>query len=489
MSNIDFGIMALYFIILLGVGLYHSRGHETEEDYFLGGRKIKSWHVGVSVVATDVGGGFSIGLAGLGFTLGLSASWMLFTGLIGAWLSAVLLIPKIKVLEKAKRFSTFNDVISYFYGKKTALLATIISLIGYLGFTSSQLLAGAKLTNATVSTISFDQALWAMGIITVLYTAFGGIKAVIYTDTFQWILLMGGLLLVGIPMTVMNLGGWEQVMSVLPPAHMSFTQVSFSDIINWGLTIIPVWFIGLTLYQRIYTCNNEKEAKKAWYLAGLLEWPIMAFMGTMLGILARVAYDTNQLAPVGFPSGSEIDVEMALPLLLTQSLHSGFLGLMLAAYFSAILSTADSCLMASSQSFISDLLKRHSFFQGKDVVRLCQLATFLLGIFALILASRFENVLNLMLLSYGVMVSGLFIPVMGGLFLKKTYPIQGFLSIIAGGGVSLYLNLNDFPGLPIVWGLTSSLAGFLLGALLLKLSPKMVSAPAVVINTNDNDPQ
>jgi solute:Na+ symporter, SSS family len=134
---------------VVGIGFWFLLKNEGVDDYYVGGRKIGSWHIGLSVVATDVGGGFSIGLGGLGFVLGISGSWMLFTGLIGAWLSAVILIPRVKAIEKFKKFYTFPQLLGYFYNSKVAFLAGIISGIGYLGFTSSQILAGAKLASTT----------------------------------------------------------------------------------------------------------------------------------------------------------------------------------------------------------------------------------------------------------------------------------------------------------------------------------------------------
>ena len=91
MEWIDILIFVVYFIIMLGIGFYFSSKNKNERDYFTGGGNIKSGYVGLSVIATDVGGGFSIGLGGVGFTMGLSGSWLLFTGLIGAWISAALL--------------------------------------------------------------------------------------------------------------------------------------------------------------------------------------------------------------------------------------------------------------------------------------------------------------------------------------------------------------------------------------------------------------
>ena len=72
MSWIDIAIFCVYLIAMLGVGLYFMRKNNNTDDYYVGGRKLNSFHIGLSVVATDVGGGFSIGLGGLGFTMGLS---------------------------------------------------------------------------------------------------------------------------------------------------------------------------------------------------------------------------------------------------------------------------------------------------------------------------------------------------------------------------------------------------------------------------------
>ncbi|RKY23574.1 MAG: sodium:solute symporter family protein, partial [Planctomycetota bacterium] len=66
-------------------------------------------------------------------------------------------------------------------------------------------------------------------------------------------------------------------------------NLSWQTLVKWAVTIVPIWFVGMTLYQRIYACRDEKTAQRAWFLAGLLEWPVMAFMGVALGVLARVA--------------------------------------------------------------------------------------------------------------------------------------------------------------------------------------------------------
>lgn len=199
MHIIDIAIFIVYMLSMLGVGIYFLKRNKSQEDYYVGGRGMSSMHIGLSVVATDVGGGFSIGLGGLGFLIGLSGSWMLFTGLIGAWISIIVLIPRIYPLAKKHKFLSFPEVLNHYYNAKVALIAGIISLIGYIGFTSSQVLAGAKLASATFPQVTIVEAVLLMGVVIIGYTALGGMKAVIYTDTIQWIILIVGLIGVGIP--------------------------------------------------------------------------------------------------------------------------------------------------------------------------------------------------------------------------------------------------------------------------------------------------
>ncbi|MBK0382770.1 sodium:solute symporter family protein [Pedobacter sp. SD-b] len=483
MHWIDASIFILYMISLVAIGFHFMRKNQDADDYFVSGRNMTRWHIGLSVVATDVGGGFSIGLGGLGFMTGLSGSWMLFTGLIGAWLSAVILIPKIYKLGSESKFMTFPQVFNHFFNRKVAFIAGIISAIGYLGFTSSQILAGAKLASASFDGLSMTTALLIMGGITVGYTVLGGMKAVIYTDTIQWIVLIGGLFFVGLPLAYYAVGGYETITQTLRPEFFSLTNVSWQTVVNWTVTIIPIWFVGMTLYQRIYASKSEKEAKKAWFIAGLFEWPIMAFMGVLLGLFARVAAENGMFAGIGFATANAMDPEMGLPLLLKQILPIGLLGIMMSVYFSAILSTADSCLMAASGNVLTDIISvlRKKPLNDGHLLKLSQLLTFVLGIIAIVLASMMENVLNMMLYSYAFMVSGLLIPLIAAVFFKQTNSKAALMAMLGGGFTTLFLTLfiKNLPlGLdPNLFGITVSLLLFFIG---LMVFPQ--KKPALKIN-------
>ncbi|MDK2970942.1 MAG: solute:Na+ symporter, family [Candidatus Sumerlaeota bacterium] len=466
MEFIDYAIFGIYMAVVLGIGFYFFLKNESGEDYYVGGRSIPAHHVGVSIVATDVGGGFSIGLGGVGFVMGLAGSWLLFTGLVGAWLSAVFLIPRIKAIDTEHKMMTYPDFLRWRYDGKVALVAAMISGIGYLGFTGGQIRAGATLAANTVITKApfgmdpMQFALWVIAIVTILYTASGGLKAVIYTDSVQWIILLGGLIFVAIPLTLIELGGWSAITAQLPDEFFSLFNIEPMTFINWMITIIPIWLIGMTLYQRMFACRDEKEAKKAWYIAGFFEYPIMAFTGVILGMCSRVA----------FPELPDSAAEQGLPMLIRDILPVGVAGIVIAAYFSAIMSTADSCMMASSGNFTNDVIERY-FMKGashKKVVLVSMIVTLVIGVTAVLLASVASTVLDAIMLAYAFMVSGLFVPTLGAYFWKRASSAGAFWGMLSGGVVALVLivlgMMDRTPGFVEALGLDATFYGIVVSA-------------------------
>jgi len=175
-----------------------------------------------------------------------------------------------------------------------------------------------------------------------------------------------------------------------------------------------------------------------------------------LGLLARVAAEGGLFADFGFVTASQLDEELGLPLLLRAVLPAGLLGLMLAAYFSAIMSTADSCLMAASGNVVTDILGYFYRFSEKNMLRISQISTLALGLLALFLAAVMENVLSLMLHSYAFMVSGLLVPLLAALFWKQRSAAAAMAAMLGGGSLTLLLILSE-AALP--WGLEANIFG------------------------------
>ena len=148
-------------------------------------------------------------------------------------------------------------------------------------------------------------------------------------------------------------------------------------------------------------------------------------------------------------------------MLLKTVLPFGLMGLFMSAYFSAILSTTDSSLMAASGNAVSDIFGRFFRLNDRQELGFSQAATLIIGIIAISIAASMENVLEIMLLSYSFMVSGLFIPILTGIFLKRPDALAAMSAMLGGGLFTLGLTLSGITlplGLdPIIFGLSASL--------------------------------
>jgi SSS family solute:Na+ symporter len=300
-------------------------------------------------------------------------------------------------------------------------------------------------------------AVAGMSVVIVAYTALGGLEAVVYTDTLQWAILFLGLGLLGLPLSLRAVGGVEGLVEALPPGHLTLTNIGLGQFATWMVTIVPVWFVAMTVYQRIHATRDLATARRAWFFAGLLEYPGMAFLGATLGMCARVLYPA-------------VEPEMGLPLLVRDVLPAGATGLVLAAYFAAIMSTADSCLLASVGTVVDDLRRKGSAPDpgaGRRL-RTSRVLTVVIGLGSVAFALYAPTVIDSILLAYSFLVGGLFVPTLAALFWPRVDGRAAFLGIVAGGVTTVVLSARDW-GLgvePIFVGLGLSAAVLALVTLL-----------------------
>ena len=447
MSWIDWLAVVLYFVVVFAVALRgmigRSKTRADSSQYFLAGRHVGWFVIGASLFASNIGSEHLVGLAGAGASTGLAVSHFeimaAFCLLTLGWVfvpfylrSGVFTMPEFLELRYSPKARWFLSVVSLF-----AYVLTKVSVTVYAGAVVFETLMGIEFWTGALIVV----------IVTGIYTALGGLQAVVYTDTLQWMILFLGLIFLGMPMGFRAAGGLDGLRSALPPEFFRLDNVSVGQLATWAVTIIPIWFIAMTLYQRIHAARDTTTARRAWFLAGLLEYPAMAFMGASLGMFARVL----------FPG---IDPEMGLPMLIRDVLPIGVTGLVLAAYFAAIMSTADSCLLASVGNTVDDIYGRHVAPASSETHRLglSRVLTLVIGFGSVGFALYVPTVIDSILLAYSFMVAGLLFPTLGALFWRRVSGTAAFWSILAGGTTTVALNIVDagLPGDPVFYGLALS---------------------------------
>jgi|TARA_B000000475_G_scaffold262419_1_gene247971 SSS family solute:Na+ symporter len=453
---LDYIAMLAYFLVLIwiGVSVVRSRSEKNKYDSFLAAdRNMNLLQTTSSAAATDIGGGFSIAMGGLGFTLGVSGSWMIAVSGLSIVMVSFLMVPKVKRWSDRVKGLTTGDLFAARFDRKTGTLAAVVIGLSWFTFVGGQIIAGGKLLQVTLN-MNLTVAVLVSGAVILAYTTMGGLKAVIYTDVFQMLVLMIGIVFIAVPIGLIEVGGWsamaQQFSSSDSTKHLlDWSAVGWRQMLGWFFAIFPVWFISIAAMQRIVAARDVKTAQRGFFLTGIpIEWPLFAIGSTMIGLFAR--YLIPDLT----------DPELATPMIIMQLLPAGIAGLVIAAYIAAVMSSADSCLMGPVAIFTNDIYKRYIKPDSSELhlVRVARYATLILGILAIVTAYLIPNVLDLILYAYTFGSAGIFFPMLGLLFWKKTTAKGAFWSMLLGGSSAVIYSIIGEP-----FGFAASYLGWIIG--------------------------
>ncbi len=456
MHVLDIGALALYFVILIGIGIAVARrehGAGEGESFLAANRNMGLVQTTASTAATDLGGGFSIAMGGLGFTLGISGSWLIAISGLSAVMAAFFMVPKVKRWADRAKGLTTGDLFEARFDRRTGLLAAVVIGIAWFTFVGSQIIAGAKLLQATVG-MGLALAVLLSGAVILFYTAMGGLKAVIYTDVFQMVVLLFGIIFLTVPLGLWHVGGWAGIVAHFTAdaetaSLVDWGAVGWPTVLGWFFAIFPVWFISIATMQRIIAARDEVTARRAFLFTGVpIEWPLFALGSTLVGMIARI------LLP------DLADPELATPMVVMELLPVGLTGFVIAAYIAAVMSTADSVLMGPVAIVTNDIYRKHLRPEASErsLVRVARVTTLVLGTLGIGLAWFVPNVLDLVLYAYTFGAAGLFFPMLALLFWPRATASGAFWSILTAGGFAVGWSLAGEP-----FGIAASWAGWVIG--------------------------
>jgi SSS family solute:Na+ symporter len=406
-----------------------------------------------TTAATDLGGGFSIAMGGLGFTLGISGSWLIAISGLSVIMVSFLLVPKVKRWADRVKGLTTGDLFEARFDRRTGTVAAVVVGLAWFTFVGGQVIAGGKLLQVTLS-MDLTLAVLLSGSVILAYTVMGGLKAVIYTDVFQFVVLFIGVLFIAVPIGLIEVGGWSGIKAHFSasPDTVSMIQwdaVGWKTALGWFFAIFPVWFISIAAMQRIVAARDERTARWSFFLTGVpIEWPLFAVGTTLIGMMARMLMPDLD------------DAELATPMLILELLPAGLAGVVIAAYMAAVMSTADSALIGPVAIFTNDIFRKRirPDASNRALVRVARIATMVLGVLAIGIACLVPNVLDLILYAYTFGAAGLFFPMLGLLFWPGTTAKGAFWSMLAGGASAVAWSAAGEPH-----GFAASYAGWVIG--------------------------
>ncbi|XP_018024217.1 sodium-coupled monocarboxylate transporter 2 [Hyalella azteca] len=364
---VDYIILAATMLASVAIGVYHGiKGNKTAVDFSMGSRSMTPFPVSLSLLATFLSANAILGYSGEVYAHGCGLTWSMLGTAMAIIFAAEVVMP---VLHPLKLVSP-NQYLEMRFGsawlRRLAMGMRLVSVTMFMGLA----LYAPTLALAAVSPISSTTFIWIMGVVVTIYASFGGLKAVVWADAFQMVLMTAGVLLVTV-MSCVEVGGVQKVLTVAyqggrtegldistdPRVRHTVWNVILLTLVSWG----SHYSVAQASYQRVSSVATLSQAKRVLYynLVGMTVFMLLVFfMG--LGVYAVYA-DCDPFARGFISSKDQISVYFVNDKLKD---FIGIPGIFVATLLSAALSSVSSAVNTLATLLWGDVLSHTSCFKG-----------------------------------------------------------------------------------------------------------------------------
>ena len=347
---LDLAVIGAYFAVLLWIGVWAARREKIlSSDYFLAGRDVGWLAVGASLFASNIGSEHLVGLAGTGAASGLAVGHFEWIACFMLLLLGWLFVP----FYLRSNVYTMPEFLERRYSSAARWYFTWVSVIGYVLTKISVTLFAGGIVMQAVTGLDLWTSAGLLIVVTGLYTIVGGLRAVIYTEVAQAIVLIAGsaaLMFIGLN----EVGGWSGLHSRLPADYFSMWKSASHPDFPWtgvvfGAPILGVWYwcTDQHIVQRVLAAKNIGEARRGTIFAGYLK-VLPVFIFVLPGMVAAALFTDVR-------SGA---ADTAYPSLVTRLLPAGFKGLVLAGMLAALMSSLASAFNSCSTLLTWDVYRK-----------------------------------------------------------------------------------------------------------------------------------
>ncbi len=477
-SLLDLSVIFLYLILVVGFAVFLARRDSkasaagSAEDYFLAGRSLGWVAVGLSLIASNFSSTTLIGLSGAAYYTGLSISayeWMTTFVLV---FFAIFYVPYLL----GSRIYTLPEFLEKRFDWRSRRYFSAMTVIGNMLIdTAGTLFAGALVIHFFFPQLAYWQAATLLAIAAGLYTAIGGLRAVVYTDMAQTVVLILGAGLLAF-LTYSVAGPWSEVVQQTPPEMLSVVRPLDDPTMPWlglllGVPILGFYFWGTNQFivQRVLAARDIHHARWGILLAALLKFSAM-FILLFPGVMARGLFPDLESPDLVFPT------------MVAELLPIGLKGLVLAGLIAAIMSSIDSTLHSAATLVTMDFVKplRPHLSQEK-LKRIGQVVTLVFMVIAILwipVIANFATLFNYLQSALAYFVPPVVAVFILGLFWKGATPLGAFRGLWGGHVISLAaFVLPRFELLPSLHFLVAAGVVFLGSALIILVTSGLDSAP------------
>lgn len=448
MNGLDLVGLIIVFSSILYIGIRSTKKVNSADDYLLAGKSLNKIQAGFSLAATDLGGSGLIGASAYCYLIGISGAWWNLCAVPAFILLGFFLVRKLRPLAIA----TGPEFLEKRYDRKSRLVASVMQICAIVAGLSAQFLVGAVALNVLLGVPKGIGLAISVGVV-ILYTMGGGLIAVVNTDVFQFVLLVGSVL-ISIPLALSKAGGISQVIESVPPEFFSMGELGFWTPVSWICLCLFMYTTQQTYLQRVFASKDTNTAVFSYVFTGV----IYLFYGLAVGLIGVImaAY---------MPGIADSNTVYAL--MIKNVMPPGIAGLVLGGVFAASMSTADSYLMAGTSLFINDIYTPlvKGFKNDKQMLVLSRAMTFLICFGSLILATYVESLIDVVYLGGLFYSTSVFFPMLLGVFWKRANAKGAFAGILSSlaMGLSVEFILTDITTgiLSLPSNILSALAGLI----------------------------
>jgi len=420
MSNPTLITFITYLILLLGIGFFFYRRSASIEDYLLGGRGMGSWVTALSAQASDMSGWLLMGLPGAIYLAGMGQVWIAVGLFIGTVLNWMLVSARLRVYTQKTNAITLPCFFEARFRDPTGLLrivSAIIILIFFAIYASSGLVATGLLFESTFG-VKYSVAVVIGGFVIIAYTFLGGFMAVCWTDLLQGALMVFAIVVVPF-LTYNRAGGIEAISKAMEVKGISPALLPEARTLPLALCMIissMAWGLGYFgqphILVRFMSIKSVDKLGKSMTIA--IIWVLLSLGGAVfVGFIGIAMYD-------GLSGGQQ---EKVFIYMIRDLFNPWFGGILLAAIFSAIMSTIDSQLLVSSSALSEDFYCKAIKKQAsqKEIVLVGRICVIIISIIALFLAlDRNNTILSIVAYAWGGFGAAFGPLVLFALFSRKT---------------------------------------------------------------------
>jgi SSS family solute:Na+ symporter len=462
---------------MLAVGFILARRQTSRSEFYVSSRRLNSGVLFATVFATVVGANTFMGFSGQVYSGGFSQMWFL-TAAGGAYFVLFFIVGKIRRMAQKFEVYTLPDMMEVRYSNPVALLTTLFSFVGLVGGAGGSILGIGVILHTTLG-ISTNLAIIITAAVTIIYTAFGGLSAVAWTDWIQSLIMVSGIVLViifGAQLLTPHAGFGGSFVSVgsslkhaLGAGSVSIFQgITIVLVFGWWLTFLPLNTIAQTQIQRVYAAKSERVMRNVSLMMIVFVALFLSFCLALVGVMGRALIPHISNPEAVFPQLALHVINPWIGIIIV----TGILG--------AAMSTTDSNLLGASINVSRDIYERYEKMRNRPIrertgLRLSQWAIVVIGVASTVAALTAPSIIDLLVVTQQIFGGATFVPVVAGMAWRRTNGKGALAGLIVGGAVTIASEIMG-SSIAVIYGFGASLIALIIVTLVTPAVPSKSDA-------------